>query len=73
LKNILTSGPILNIENLDEDFVVCMDSSKEGLNGVLSQKYHVVCYEYQKLKEHERNYPTHDLELATIVHALKIW
>ena len=34
---------------------------------------HVICYESQKLKEHEQNYPTHDLELATIIHALKMW
>jgi len=33
----------------------------------------VVCYESRKLNEHEKNYPTHDLELATIIHALKMW
>jgi hypothetical protein len=38
-----------------------------------TQKDHVVCYDSLKLKEHERNYSTHDLELATIVHALKMW
>ena len=32
-----------------------------------------VCYESRKLKEHEKNYATHDLELATIVHALNMW
>ena len=39
------------------------------------QDNHVICYESRKLKEHEKNYatPTHDLELATIVHALKMW
>jgi hypothetical protein len=73
LKIILTSAPILKIADLDEDFVVCMDACKEGLDGVLSKKYRVVCYESRKLKEHERNYATHDLELATIVHALKMW
>jgi hypothetical protein len=73
LKDILTSAPILKIADLDEDFVVCTDACKEGLGGVLTQKDHVVCYESRKLKEHERNYATHDLELATIVHALKMW
>jgi hypothetical protein len=33
----------------------------------------VICYESQKLKEHEQNYVTHDLELATVIHALKMW
>jgi hypothetical protein len=52
---------------------VCTDVCKEALGGVLSQKDHVVCFEYRKLKEHERNYVIHDIELAAIVHALKIW
>jgi hypothetical protein len=52
---------------------VCIDACKEGLGGVLTQKYHVVFYESRKLKERERNYATHDLELATIVHELKMW
>jgi hypothetical protein len=62
----------LKIADLDEDFVLCTNSCKEGLGGVLTQKYHVVCYESKKLKEHEKNYATHDLELATIVYALKM-
>ena len=33
----------------------------------------VICYESRKLKEHERNYATHDLELVAIVHALNMW
>ena len=37
------------------------------------QDNHVICYESRKLKEHEKNYATHDLELAAIVHALKMW
>ena len=73
LKEILTSAPILNIAYLDEYFAMCTDACKEGLVGVVAQKDHVVCYESRKLKEHEGNYPTHDLELATIVHALKMW
>jgi hypothetical protein len=73
LKDILTSAPILKIADPNEYFVVCTDACKEGLGGVLTQKDHVVCYESRKLKDHERNYATHDLELATIVHALKMW
>jgi hypothetical protein len=58
---------------MNEYFLVCTDACKEGLNEVLTQNDHVVCYESKKLKEHERNYVTHDLELALIVHALKMW
>jgi hypothetical protein len=55
----------------NEGFIVCTDACKEGLHGVLSQNGFVICYESRKLKEHERHYATHDLELATIVHALR--
>ena len=33
----------------------------------------MVAYTSRQLKPHEKNYPTHDLELASIVFALKIW
>jgi hypothetical protein len=73
LKDIFKSAPILKIVNPDEYFVVCTNACKEGLCGVLTQKEHVIFYESRKLKEHERNYATHELELASIVHALKMW
>ncbi|MCI42757.1 CCHC-type integrase, partial [Trifolium medium] len=44
-----------------------------GLGGVLKQKGQVVAYVSRQLKVHERNYPTHDLELAAVVFALKVW
>ena len=53
--------------------MVCTDVSKEGLGGFLMQNDYVICYESRKLKEHEKNYPTHDLELAVIIHTLKMW
>ena len=37
------------------------------------QDNHVICYESRKLKDHEKNYATHDLKLSAIVHALKMW
>src|SRR5438128_2124514 len=37
------------------------------------QDSHVVAYASRQLRKHEQNYPTHDLELAAVVHALKIW
>ena len=59
--------------NPDGDFVVCMDARKEGLGAVLLQNDHAIYYESEKLKEHEQNYSTHDLELASIIHALRMW
>ena len=73
LKKLLTSAPILRIADPNEDFIVCTDACKEGLGGVLSQNGFVICYESRKLKEHERLYATHDLDLVAIVHALKKW
>jgi hypothetical protein len=73
LKQLLTSAQILRIVDPNEDFTVFTDACKEGLGGVLSQNGYVVCYESTKLKEHERHYDTHDLELTSLVHALKTW
>ena len=73
MNNILTSVPILKIEDPKKDFVVCTDACGQGLRGFLMKYNHVVCYESIKLKDHEKNYATHDLELAAIVHALNMW
>jgi hypothetical protein len=73
LKQLLTSAPILRIADSNEDFVVCTDACKEGLGGVLSYNGFIIFYESINLKEHERNYATHDLELESIVHALNKW
>ena len=72
MKNILTSAPILKIVDPQKYFAVCIDACNQGLGGVLMQDNHVVCYESRKLKDHEKNYATHELELAAIVHALKM-
>jgi hypothetical protein len=73
LKGLLTTTPILRVADPDKYFTVCVDASKEGLGGVLTQDGHIIYYESRKLKEHERNYITHDLELVAIIHALKMW
>jgi hypothetical protein len=70
---LLTSAPILRTADPNADFIVCTDACKEGLGGVLNQNRFVICYESKKLKEYEKNYATHDLELAAIVHDLKKW
>ena len=45
----------------------------DGLGSVLTQEEHVIAYESRKLKVHEKNYATYDLELAAVIHALKMW
>jgi len=73
LKKRLTSAPVLISPNSKESFVVYCDASKMGLGGVLMQNRQVVAYASRQLKVHEKNYLTHDLELAAVVYALKIW
>jgi hypothetical protein len=73
MKYLLTNALVLNIVDPNKDFHVCIYSYKEGLERVLMKEGHVICYESKKLNEHEINYMTHDLELVSIVHALKMW
>ena len=73
LKHLLTTTPVLKIIDPFKDFIVCIDACKEGLGGVLLQENYVVAYESRKLKEHEKNYVTNDLELAAIIHTEKMW
>ena len=73
LKRRLTSAPILTIPSGDEGFMVYTDASRKGLGCVLMQERKVIAYASRQLKSCELNYPTHDLELAAIVFALKIW
>ena len=72
LKNLLTTAPIFKIANPFKDFSVWTNAFKEGLCGMIIQENYVVAYESRKLKEHEKNYATHDLELIATIHALKI-
>ena len=73
LKRRLTSVPVLILPNPKDSFVVYCDASKMGLGGMLMQNRQVVAYASRQLKVHEKNYPTHDLELTTVVFVLKIW
>ena len=72
LKYLLTSAPILKVADPEKYFLVCTDAYGQGLGGFIMQHNHVICYESRKLKEHEKNYATHNMELAAIVHALKV-
>ncbi|GJU02416.1 putative reverse transcriptase domain-containing protein [Tanacetum coccineum] len=56
-----------------EDMVVYCDASYSGLGCVLMQRGKVIAYTSRQLKKHEENYPTHDIEFAAVVLALKIW
>ena len=69
----MTNALVLAMPNPIGDFVVCTDASLEGLGATLMQDGHVIAYESRKLKNHELNYPFHDLELVAVVHALVHW
>ena len=69
----MTSASILAVPDLAGDFMVCTNASLEGIEVVFMQEGRVIAYESRKLKDHELNYPTHDLELAVVIHALVQW
>jgi hypothetical protein len=73
LKTRLTTTPVLTLPDASKDFVVYCDASRQGLGCMLMQEGKVVAYASQQLRKHEENYPTHDLELAAVIHTLKIW
>ncbi|XP_071928104.1 uncharacterized protein [Coffea arabica] len=73
LKKQLTVAPVLALPSGSDSYTVYTDASKEGLGCVLMQNRNVIAYASRKLKPHEQNYPTHHLELAAVVFALKKW
>ncbi|KAJ9556778.1 hypothetical protein OSB04_011392 [Centaurea solstitialis] len=73
LRQKLCEAPVLTLPEGVEDMTVYCDASYHGLGCVLMQRGKVISYASRQLKTHEVNYPTHDLELAAIVFALKIW
>jgi hypothetical protein len=73
LKKRLTTTPVLILPDLSKQFSIYCDASRLGLGCVLMQEGRVVAYASRHLRKHELNYPTHDLELAAVVHVLKIW
>ena len=72
MKRRLTTALILIIPTSGEALVIFSDASKVGLGAVLMQNGKIVAYASRQLKDHERNYLTHDLEMAAVVFALKI-
>jgi hypothetical protein len=69
----LTTALVLTMPDVERLSSIYCDATGQGLGCVLKQDGHVVAYGSRQLRKHEEKYPTHDLELAAIVHALKIW
>jgi hypothetical protein len=73
LKERLTTAPVLIMHGIHKGFDVYCDASHLGLRCVLMQEGKIIAYASGQLQKHEKNYPTRDLELAVVVHTLKIW
>jgi hypothetical protein len=73
LKKLLTTSPVLAQMDITKTFNVYCDASDTGLGCVLMKEGHVIAYSSHQLCPHEEHYLTHDLELATVVHALRTW
>nr|GFA01485.1 putative reverse transcriptase domain-containing protein [Tanacetum cinerariifolium] len=73
LKDKLCSAPILALPEGSEDFVVYCNASLKGYGAMLMQREKVIAYVSRQLRTHKENYMTHDLELGTVVFALRLW
>jgi hypothetical protein len=73
LKVLLTTAPVLAQPDIEKPFDVYCDALGSGLGCVLMQEGRVIAYASRQLRRHDEHYPTHDLELVAVVHALKIW
>lgn len=72
LKTKLTVAPLLAQPDIIKSFDIYCDASKISLGCVLMKEGRAIAYASRQLKSHEKNFPTHDLELAAVVHAPKI-
>jgi lipopolysaccharide biosynthesis glycosyltransferase len=68
-----TTTPVLAQPDIEKPFDVFCDASGIGLGCVLMHDDKMIAYASRQLRKHRINYPTHDMELAVVVHALKIW
>jgi hypothetical protein len=73
LRAHLTTAPVLAQPDNSKPFDIYCDASGIGLGCVLMQNNRVIAYASRALRTDEQNYPTYDLELAAVIHALKIW
>jgi hypothetical protein len=72
LKKLLTTAPVLAQPDFKKPFDVYCDASDIGIGGILMQDGRAIAYASQQLRHHKEHYPTHDLELLAVVHALKV-
>jgi hypothetical protein len=73
LKKQLMISLILVMLDMEKSFSIYCHASGQGLGCVLIQHGRMVAYASWQLRNHEVNYPTHNLELGAVVHTLKIW
>ena len=73
LKTRLTTAPVLTLPSGSGGFTIFTDASNVGLGCMLMKDGKVIAYGSRQLKEHEKNYATHDLQLAAVVFARKTW
>jgi hypothetical protein len=65
-------APVLSQPDIEKPFDMYCDASSTGIRGVLMQDGRVIAYASLQLRRHEEHYPTHDLELLPVIHALKV-
>jgi hypothetical protein len=73
LKKLLTTAPVLAQPDIEKSFDVYCDASSTSIRGVLMQDGRAIDYASRQLRRHKELDPTHDLELLTVVHTLKVW
>jgi hypothetical protein len=73
IKYKLTTTPVLAIPETCKDYIVYCDTSKNDTDVFSCKDRKVIAYGSKQLRPHEANYPTNDLELASVVFALKGW
>ena len=69
MKRRLTEAPVLTLPQEDVGFMIYTDASKNSLGCVLIQNGRLIAYASKQLKDHEKNYPIHDLDLVVVIHA----
>jgi hypothetical protein len=72
LKKLLTTAAVLAQPDIEKLFNVYCDASGMGIGGVLMQDGRAIDYASRQLRRHEEHYPTHELELFAVIHALKV-
>ncbi|WMV38017.1 hypothetical protein MTR67_031402 [Solanum verrucosum] len=73
LKTRFTTTSVMTLQDGSNSYVIYCDASRVSLGCVLMRQGKIIAYASRQLKVHEKNYTTHDLKLATVVFALKIW